>query len=145
MRTYAAAYAASRQVVAGSHRRPFKKIPSSPPLTPLRPNTPLPPPSPLPSPLSEITEFTDTVHTVIENLSAQAEVIEREKLKAVGQRNLVDSERDLRRRKVREVQALIAERLAELARLEAEHASLAAVEAGQRQVLEGLQNSEAQL
>ncbi len=82
------------------------------------------------------------MHTVIESLSSQAEVIEREKLKAVGQRNLVDSERDLRRRRAREVQALVAERLAELARLEAEYASLAAVEAGQRDVLERLQNSE---
>jgi hypothetical protein len=83
------------------------------------------------------------VHAVVETLSGQAAVIEVEKLKAIGQRNLAEAERDSRRRKAREVQALVDERGAELARLEAELASLTALEAEQRDMIERLSNNEA--
>lgn len=85
------------------------------------------------------------MHSVVDNLSAQAEVIEKAKLKAIGQRNLVEGERDTRKRKAREVQALVDERNAELARLEAEYESLRQVEAEQKDFIEKLSNNEARL
>ncbi len=91
---------------------------------------------------AEITEFTDAVHGVVEGLGSQAEVIEREKLKAIGQRAVVEMERDTRRRKGREVQALIDEKAAELARLEAEYASLLRVEQEQKELIDKLSNNE---
>ena len=66
--------------------------------------------------VQKVVEFTTAVHGVVDGLGAQAAVIEREKLKAIGQRNLVEAERETRRRKQREVQALVDEKLAELAR-----------------------------
>lgn len=63
-------------------------------------------------------------------------------MQAIGQRNLVDNERELRKRKMREVQALIDERNAELARLTAEFDALARVELEQRDTIEKLLNNE---
>ena len=74
--------------------------------------------------VQKVVEFTTAVHGVVDGLGAQAAVIEREKLKAIGQRNLVEAERETRRRKQREVQALVDEKVAELARLQAELDSL---------------------
>ena len=74
--------------------------------------------------VQKVVEFTTAVHGVVDGLGAQAAVIEREKLKAIGQRNLVEAERETRRRKQREVQALVDEKLAELARLQTELDSL---------------------
>ena len=82
------------------------------------------------------------MHSVVESLSAQAAVIEREKLKAVGQRNVVQGERETRRRKVRETQALVDERVAELARLQAEYESLLRVELEQQEVISRLSSNE---
>jgi hypothetical protein len=61
---------------------------------------------------------------------------------AIGQRNLVEAEREARSRKVREVQAQIGERAAELARLNAEFDSLARIEQEQREMLDRLSNNE---
>lgn len=92
--------------------------------------------------VGKVLEFTQAVHGVVEGLGAQAAVIEREKLKAIGQRNLVEAERDTRRRKQREVQALVDERLAELARLQTELDSLQLVEQQQNETLARLANNE---
>jgi vacuolar-type H+-ATPase subunit I/STV1 len=61
---------------------------------------------------------------------------------AIGQRNLVDNERELRKRKVASVKALIDERNAELARLTAEYDALARVELEQKDMIEKLLNNE---
>lgn len=92
--------------------------------------------------VSKVQEFNDTVHGIVDNLQQQAAKIEHEKLKAIGQRNLVDNERELRKRKIREVQALIDERNAELARLTAEYDALAKVELEQKDMIEKLLNNE---
>lgn len=118
---------------------------------------------------AEIQEFSSTVHSVVENLSSQAAVIENAKLKvchahlarfksvqtahnratrnprtlqAIGQRIIVEGERESRKRKQRELQALIDERAAELARLQAEHDSLSRIEAEQRELITKLESHE---
>jgi len=82
------------------------------------------------------------VHSIVESLAEQAERIERAKLKAIGQRNLADGEKDARRRMQWELRALIDERTAELRRVTAEHESLLRVEASQREALEKLTANE---
>jgi hypothetical protein len=61
---------------------------------------------------------------------------------AIGQRNLAEGERELRRRREREVRALLEERRAHLGRLTAELESLGRVQAAQRDTLERLGNNE---
>ncbi len=64
----------------------------------------------------EIQGFSDTVQGLVAILSKQADAIEREKLRAIGQRNLVEHERENRRKKQQEMRAIIAEKKAELER-----------------------------
>lgn len=92
--------------------------------------------------VSKIGEFSETVQGVVEGLTAQAQVIETEKLKAIGQRNLVESERDTRRRKQRELQGHIDEKNAELARLNAQHDSLLRIEQEQLELIKKLSENE---
>lgn len=92
--------------------------------------------------VGKVHDFTTTVRGIVDDLSKHAVRIEKEKLKAIGQRNLVDSERELRKRKQREYQALIDERMAELQRLTNEYDSLCRMEQRQRQLLEKLANNE---
>jgi hypothetical protein len=138
---------------------------------------------------SEINEFSETVHALVEILSAQADVIEKEKLKvrrsvlalptprilftvapscatlqAIGARNLIESEKDNRRRKQQAIQALVNEKLAELercgpppllppslpalppspsnSRLSVERESLVKVEREQLELIDKLSNSD---
>jgi intraflagellar transport protein 20 len=70
-------------------------------------------------------------------------VIEAEKLKAIGLGNRVDSEREVRKRKQLELQAMINEKKAELERLSAQRDSLTSVELQQKALIEKLTNNEA--
>lgn len=74
---------------------------------------------------------------------AACQVIEAEKLKAIGLGNRVDSEREVRKRKQLELQAMINEKKAELERLSAQHDSLTNVELQQKALIEKLTNNEA--
>ncbi len=74
-------------------------------------------------------------------MDTQAKRIERAKLKAIGQRNKVDSEDVNRKRKKEELRAQINEDLTDLERLRAEHDSLNAVELEQRALIEKLSNN----
>ena len=76
-------------------------------------------------------------------MDAQAQRIERAKLKAIGQRNKVDSEEENRKRRKDELRAQINEDLVELQRLQAEHSSLVQVETEQRLLIDKLSNNEA--
>lgn len=98
------------------------------------------PPLSLPT---ELEDFSNTVTTLVEVMDAQAQRIERAKLKAIGQRNKVDSEEENRKRRKDELNAQIHEDLTELERLRAEHASLVQVELEQRALIEKLSNNEA--
>uniref|UniRef100_A0A7S1M9Y1 Intraflagellar transport (IFT) protein n=1 Tax=Neobodo designis TaxID=312471 RepID=A0A7S1M9Y1_NEODS len=64
--------------------------------------------------------------------------IEREKLRAIGARNLAESEAEARKRVIREAELRVEEQQSELDRLNAEHASLVKVEAEQRTVIQRL-------
>ena len=63
-------------------------------------------------------------------------MIEAEKLKAIGLGNRVDSEREVRKRKQLELQAMINEKKAELERLSAQHDSLTSVELQQKALID---------
>lgn len=91
---------------------------------------------------TKVGEFSGTVHDIVESLTEQSARIELAKLKAIGQRNLVDNEREARKAKGAELQALIDEKVAELARLTAEFDSLSRVETQQRDLIEKLSNNE---
>ena len=72
-----------------------------------------------------------------------SQAIEAEKLKAIGLGNRVDSEREVRKRKQLELQAMINEKKAELERLSAQHDTLTSVELQQKALIEKLTNNEA--
>ena len=63
-------------------------------------------------------------------------------LQALGQRILHSSEADNRRRKKEQLEALIAEKQAELERLRAEHESLESIEGEQIKTIERMMNNE---
>ena len=65
--------------------------------------------------------------TLVELLSQQSEMIEREKLLAIGQRNKLARERETRQMKKKELQELIAQKQRELDREVSHHRSLARV------------------
>ena len=90
---------------------------------------------------TELDEFNSTIATLVEVMDGQATKIERAKLKAIGQRNKVDSEEGNRKRRAEELRAQINEDLTDLERLRAEHDSLNAVELEQRSLIERLSNN----
>jgi intraflagellar transport protein 20 len=92
--------------------------------------------------VSKIQNFSGTVETLVEVLEAQAAAIEKAKLRAIGVRNLVESEAENRTRKGKQLRAVIDERQRELHCLTKEYDSLAKVEAGQRAVLDKLTNND---
>ncbi|GBG24335.1 Intraflagellar transport protein 20-like [Hondaea fermentalgiana] len=91
---------------------------------------------------SKVGDFTENVQTFVQVLDAQAKIIEKEKLRAIGQRNLVDAEIETRKQKQRQRMLLLQEREAELERLETQLNSLAKVEADQLALIEKLSNNE---
>mmetsp|Transcript_113526 Transcript_113526/g.315831 ORF Transcript_113526/g.315831 Transcript_113526/m.315831 type:complete len:131 (-) Transcript_113526:94-486(-) len=93
--------------------------------------------------VAKIDSFNSTVHSLVELLSTQAEAIEKEKLRAIGVRNLCESEAENRERRRKEIRALVAEKKANLDRLAKQYDSLTKVEAEQRTLIEKLSNNEA--
>ena len=88
--------------------------------------------------LSKTKQFNEIVADFIGVMESKSKVIEAEKLKAIGLANRVDSEREVRKRKQLELQAMINEKKAELERLSAQHDSLTSVELQQKAALSGL-------
>ena len=80
---------------------------------------------------------------IVEVLDANAKRIEQAKLRAIGMRNRVITERENRDQKRRALQALVAEREADLARVEAQVKSLRQVEAEQQNIIDKLAVGEA--
>ena len=93
--------------------------------------------------LSKTKQFNEIVADFITVMESKSKVIEAEKLKAIGLGNRVDSEREVRKRKQLELQAMINEKKAELERLSAQHDSLTRVESEQKALIEKLTNNEA--
>jgi intraflagellar transport protein 20 len=73
--------------------------------------------------------------TIVQQLG---KAIEREKLRAIGARNLAESEAEARKRVLREAELRVEEQQSELDRLNAEHGALVKVEAEQRAVIQRL-------
>ena len=92
--------------------------------------------------LSKTKQFNEIVADFIGVMESKSKVIEAEKLKAIGLANRVDSEREVRKRKQLELQAMINEKKAELERLNSQHESLQRVEADQKALIEKLTNNE---
>mmetsp|Transcript_26387 Transcript_26387/g.40085 ORF Transcript_26387/g.40085 Transcript_26387/m.40085 type:complete len:131 (+) Transcript_26387:79-471(+) len=90
----------------------------------------------------KIHDFGTTIQTLVEVLESEAAKIEHEKLKAIGQRNRADMESDARKRKQANMQAIIAEKKAELERLNFQLNSLERSEREQRALIEKLSNNE---
>ena len=88
-------------------------------------------------------EFGGLMDGIVEVLDANAQKIEQAKLRAIGMRNRVITERENRDQKRRALQAVVAEKEADLARLEAQVKSLRQVEAEQQNVIDKLAVGEA--
>ena len=88
--------------------------------------------------VTELLSAASSAETVIGGLAKQ---IEEEKLRAIGLRNHLDQQTELRRKRTRELEALIAERKAHLERKKAELEFLEKVEKEQRSLLDKLTNS----
>ncbi len=92
----------------------------------------------LPQQPTELQEFSSTVHAVVDNLSAQARVIETAKSRAVGLRALAEMEKSSRARALVELPNEIADRNRYVSRLQAELESLQRVESEQRDLIDKL-------
>merc|ERR1712039_1158841 len=90
----------------------------------------------------KIHQFGGTVQTLVELLDGEAQKIEHEKLRAIGQRNRAEMEAEARRNKMQQMQAMIAEKSAELERLVFQLNSLERCEREQKGTIEKLSNNE---
>eukprot|EP00386_Alphamonas_edax_P006556 GDKI01021194.1.p1 GENE.GDKI01021194.1~~GDKI01021194.1.p1 ORF type:complete len:125 (-),score=39.98 GDKI01021194.1:92-466(-) len=93
--------------------------------------------------VDKLAGFKSNVQSLVDILSTQAGQIEKEKLKAVGQRLRVEMESDNRKRREHELKTSLAEKKAELERLQFYYQSLEKVEKEQRLLIEKLSNNEA--
>ncbi|EKX48508.1 hypothetical protein GUITHDRAFT_86008 [Guillardia theta CCMP2712] len=91
---------------------------------------------------SKMGQFQDTVQKLVEGMNRHASRIESAKLKALGQRNRVESEKESRKIRAAELQSQINEKRAQLERLQQQLASLQKVDKEQRAIIEKLGNNE---
>mmetsp|Transcript_40928 Transcript_40928/g.96222 ORF Transcript_40928/g.96222 Transcript_40928/m.96222 type:complete len:129 (-) Transcript_40928:159-545(-) len=92
---------------------------------------------------TKMAQFQETVQRLVEGMHKHASKIEVAKLKALGQRNRVESEKEVRKIKSAEIQSLINEKKATLERLQQQHESLKKVDQEQKAIIERLGNNEA--
>jgi len=90
--------------------------------------------------IGKCAEFKSKIGSLVSALSTHGDKIEKEKLRAIGQRNKVVSEVEDRKRQEIAIQAAIAEKRAELERYMVQLGSLEKVEAEQQALIEKLQN-----
>ncbi|TYZ67364.1 hypothetical protein PybrP1_010467 [[Pythium] brassicae (nom. inval.)] len=91
---------------------------------------------------TKLEEFHEIVKGVLEVLEGQAKRIEREKLKAIGQRNRVDSEVENRNRQKQLLESLIKEKQTELERYHLQYQSLTKIADEQQALIDKLSNNE---
>ncbi|KAE8901269.1 hypothetical protein PF005_g3547 [Phytophthora fragariae] len=92
---------------------------------------------------TKLEEFHEIVKGVLEVMEGQAKRIEREKLKAIGQRNRVDSEVENRNRQKQMLELLIKEKKTELERYNLQFQSLSKIADEQQLLMDKLSNNEA--
>mmetsp|Transcript_31254 Transcript_31254/g.81989 ORF Transcript_31254/g.81989 Transcript_31254/m.81989 type:complete len:106 (+) Transcript_31254:416-733(+) len=90
----------------------------------------------------EVQQFSDIVKNISNAVGSEANKIEKEKMRAIGLRNKVNSESENRKKRVTELQLQLTEKQAELDRLQAQMDSLVKVESEQALMLDKLKNSE---
>ena len=89
----------------------------------------------------EITGFNDKINSLVEVLETHATRIDERKLKAIGMRIAAENEAEQRIKKQKALQALIAEKKAELDRYNAQYQSLERIEAEQKSLIERMSTS----
>ncbi|KAL4110401.1 hypothetical protein PRIC1_002092 [Phytophthora ramorum] len=92
---------------------------------------------------TKLEEFHEIVKGVLEVMEGQAKRIEREKLKAIGQRNRVDSEVENRNRQKQMLELQIKEKKTELERYNLQFQSLTKIADEQQVLMDKLSNNEA--
>lgn len=88
--------------------------------------------------VENIGQFQETVGSLIGTVLELSQAVEKQKLKAIGTRNLKQSLEQDRHAEKLQLQAQIAEKEAHLERLRAEHQALAKVQYDQEQLIERL-------
>ncbi|UYV61294.1 IFT20 [Cordylochernes scorpioides] len=86
--------------------------------------------------VDRITKFQEIVESFIHLVAALAEEVEREKMKAIGSRNLLKSVAKHREFQQQQLQALITEKKLQLERLRIQHEALRKEEAEQKEFME---------
>ncbi|XP_049792771.1 intraflagellar transport protein 20 homolog isoform X3 [Schistocerca nitens] len=86
----------------------------------------------------KITEFQKLVDGFISVMESLAKEVEREKMKAIGIRNMLKSVAKQRESEQQQLQALIIEKSTELERLRIQHQSLQKTEQEQEDIIENL-------
>ncbi|CAN0533351.1 unnamed protein product [Ectocarpus sp. 12 AP-2014] len=92
--------------------------------------------------VDKIREFNASVHTIVEVLHENAARIDKEKLRAIGQRNKVEGELEYRLRQKASIQTMLREKMLELDRQNLQYQSLLRIESEQLALIERLSNSE---
>nr|CCA24765.1 Intraflagellar Transport Protein 20 putative [Albugo laibachii Nc14] len=92
--------------------------------------------------VTKVDEFHEIIKGVLQVLEAQEQRIEREKLKAIGERNKVESELENRNRQKGIMLVLIKEKETELERYNLQYESLFKVLEEQQALMEKLSNNE---
>ena len=90
----------------------------------------------------EIIQFNDLIKNINDVIDGHSQVIEKEKLKALGKRNQLYEEIESRSKREQELKVLIREKKEELERLKYQSASLLKIETEQKIVIEKLSNNE---
>ena len=93
--------------------------------------------------IKKVLTLDETISSLTETLETYAKKIESEKLRAVGERNKVESEAENRKKKMMDLNNLLNEKKNELERYTIEFESLQKVEAEQKNLIEKLSNNEA--
>ncbi|CAD8089741.1 unnamed protein product [Paramecium primaurelia] len=93
--------------------------------------------------IKKVLALDEVVQNLNETLEEYSKKIEIEKLRAIGERNKVETEQENRKKKLMELSNILNERKAELDRYQIELDSLQKVEQDQRILIEKLSNNDA--
>jgi len=91
--------------------------------------------------VDKISTFSEKVNSLVDVLELHAARIDAQKLRAIGLRMASENESEQRSRQQRALQAVVAEKRAELDKYNAQYQSLERIESEQRATLEKLTNS----
>ncbi|EAR97273.1 intraflagellar transporter-like protein (macronuclear) [Tetrahymena thermophila SB210] len=93
--------------------------------------------------IKKVLNLDEVIAQIIETLENYAKKIEQQKLRAIGERNKVESEAENRKKKMMDLNNLLNEKKAELERYSTELESIQKVESEQKYLIDKLSNNEA--